>query len=143
MRIARLATAVVLAVAACGGNEAATADERTIFEDGARAGDSEHIVVVDDGDGISIKGEPDAADELRDMGINVDNLPSAGAQISDIEAAFEVLEVPESVLLQISRTRALDGTQDATWTASNDTIIEASWTYHPDSGLNFIAGAGP
>lgn len=41
------------------------------------------------------------------------------------------LPIPDHVQSDIGRTRALDGTRDAAW---DD--YEASWTYHPDSGLN-------
>lgn len=41
------------------------------------------------------------------------------------------LPIPGHVQSDISRTRALDGTREASW---DD--FSASWTYHPDSGLN-------
>lgn len=41
------------------------------------------------------------------------------------------IPVPDHVQSDIDRTRALDGTRDASWQE-----YEASWTYHPDSGLN-------
>jgi hypothetical protein len=43
------------------------------------------------------------------------------------------LETPAYVTEQIGQTRALDGRQTATW---GD--FEASWTYHPDNGLNLV-----
>jgi hypothetical protein len=33
----------------------------------------------------------------------------------------------------MEKTRALDGRQTASWS-----FIEASWTYHPDNGLDVI-----
>lgn len=47
------------------------------------------------------------------------------------ECALDRIAVPEHVLSDISRTRALDGTRSASW---GD--FEASWTYHPSNGLN-------
>lgn len=38
----------------------------------------------------------------------------------------------------MSQTRALDGTQHGTW--GN---ISASWTYHPDSGLDAVLTETP
>ncbi|GAA1454547.1 hypothetical protein GCM10009618_20340 [Nesterenkonia lacusekhoensis] len=47
------------------------------------------------------------------------------------ECALDRIAVPEHVLSDISRTRALDGTRSTSW---GD--FEASWTYHPSNGLN-------
>jgi len=33
----------------------------------------------------------------------------------------------------MERTRALDGTQSDTWDG-----LQASWSYHPDSGINLL-----
>lgn len=82
------------------------------------APDSPYIEVLDGGDSLSISGTGDEQD---------------GASITEVACVLTELEVPESVLSRIDRTRALDGTQDASW---GD--IEASWTYHPDSGLSLI-----
>ncbi|WP_181062313.1 MULTISPECIES: hypothetical protein [unclassified Pseudoclavibacter] len=43
------------------------------------------------------------------------------------------LDVPASTVSKIEQTRALDGRQDDSW---DD--LEASWTYHPDDGLNIV-----
>ena len=43
------------------------------------------------------------------------------------------LDTPDSVVNRMSNTRALDGMQEATW---GD--FEATWTYHPDDGLDLI-----
>ncbi len=40
---------------------------------------------------------------------------------------------PASVRAQLSETRALDGRQTATWSG-----YSASWTYHPDAGVNMV-----
>lgn len=47
------------------------------------------------------------------------------------------LEGPSSIYERVLTTRAIDGTQTATW--GNWT---ASWNYHPDSGVNFIVQHG-
>jgi hypothetical protein len=46
---------------------------------------------------------------------------------------FAATGMPDYVVSEMTRTRALDGVQSATWDA-----IEASWTYHPDDGLNVV-----
>lgn len=43
------------------------------------------------------------------------------------------LDVPQSVVVKMDGTRALDGRQSASW--GN---IEAEWTYHPDAGLDLL-----
>ncbi|KKI18725.1 MULTISPECIES: hypothetical protein [unclassified Leucobacter] len=43
------------------------------------------------------------------------------------------LDAPASLEAKINNTRALDGTQTETWNH-----LKATWTYHPDSGLNLI-----
>ena len=40
---------------------------------------------------------------------------------------------PTTVIAQMDSTRALDGTRDATWDG-----MTATWTYHPDDGLDVI-----
>ena len=54
-----------------------------------------------------------------------------GADYSDISCILSELDVPDSVLSQMSNTTALMGTQTATWDN-----ISANWTYHPDRGLD-------
>lgn len=44
---------------------------------------------------------------------------------------LEALEAPDWVISRIRSTRALDGTQDASWENYG-----AFWNYHPNSGLN-------
>ena len=60
--------------------------------------------------------------------------------LAETEAALCVLDeidAPQSVLARLGNTRALDGMQDAQW---GD--YAASWTYHPDDGLNLIITEG-
>ena len=58
---------------------------------------------------------------------------SSGLNYSDQECVLEELGAPGSLFAKLGATRALDGTLTASW--SN---VEASWTYHPDAGLNII-----
>lgn len=43
------------------------------------------------------------------------------------------LDMPDAVMTRMDNTRALDGTQEASWS-----VYSAWWTYHPDSGLNMV-----
>lgn len=49
------------------------------------------------------------------------------------ECIVRELEVPDAVQATIMSTRALDGRQTADWNG-----ITATWTYHPDEGLELI-----
>lgn len=50
---------------------------------------------------------------------------------ADFDCALKAMNAPAFVSNQISNTRALDGRVTASWGK-----ISASWTYHPDSGLD-------
>jgi hypothetical protein len=58
---------------------------------------------------------------------------SGTATIDEITCVLGELEAPQSVLAQMDSTRALDGMQSATWST-----YKATWTYHPDNGLDLI-----
>lgn len=58
---------------------------------------------------------------------------SGDATIGDMQCVLGELDAPQSVISRMGATRALDGMQTATW---GD--YEASWTYHPDDGLDMI-----
>lgn len=58
---------------------------------------------------------------------------SGSLEYADVLCVLEALDVPQSVLHRIGQTRALDGVQDAAWAE-----VAASWTYHPDDGLDII-----
>jgi hypothetical protein len=75
--------------------------------------------VKDDGKTLIIdgKGEEDAT----------------GAALTAIGCVIERVEMPDSVIAQMEQTRALDGMRSGSWEG-----YEATWNYHPDSGLNLI-----
>jgi hypothetical protein len=56
---------------------------------------------------------------------------SPGATMTQLACILGELEVPDSVVDHIENTRALDGYQEASFGE-----YSASWTYHPDDGLN-------
>jgi hypothetical protein len=58
---------------------------------------------------------------------------SGTATIDDVGCVLAALAAPTSVTARMDSTRALDGMQTATWDG-----YSASWTYHPDDGLDLI-----
>ena len=61
-------------------------------------------------------------------------LGASGLASQDI--AFQILDelgAPDAVWAKMERTRALDGMEEATWDQ-----FTATWTYHPDNGLDII-----
>jgi hypothetical protein len=58
---------------------------------------------------------------------------SSGDPISSVMCALEYVKAPASVRSQIEHTRAVDGRQTGTWPG-----FEASWVFHPDTGLDLI-----
>lgn len=70
--------------------------------------------------------------------ITVDTKPSdySASESSILRAIVELneyLDLPDSLLSRMDTTRAIDGTQTATY---GD--ITVTWNYHPDNGLNII-----
>jgi len=58
---------------------------------------------------------------------------TAGLDIFGLLCIIDALETPESVSEQMMQTTSLQGRQSASWGG-----LEASWTYHPDNGLDII-----
>lgn len=56
---------------------------------------------------------------------------SGTVQMVTMDCVFRALNMPTFVRSKIERTRALDGQVSGEWDN-----FEASWTYHPDAGLN-------
>lgn len=56
-----------------------------------------------------------------------------GLRIDDFACMLLELEASDVVVEQMSSTRALDGRQAGEWNG-----IDATWSYHPDSGLDVI-----
>ena len=56
---------------------------------------------------------------------------SSGMSVQDLRCILTKLGASDAVISRMSATRALDGMQDGQWEG-----IRASWTYHPDDGLN-------
>lgn len=73
--------------------------------------------------------------EVTDDGTSliVDTAPPDGVRPSALDCVYEALEMPETVIARIGRTRSVDGVQEASWES-----LQASWTYHSPGGLNLI-----
>jgi hypothetical protein len=55
------------------------------------------------------------------------------AGLKNVACVMTALHAPDSVIAKIDRTRALDGVVEDSWST-----YKASWTYHPDRGLDLI-----
>lgn len=77
---------------------------------------SDYITVVDEGTALIITTE---------------GTESYGASINDMACVLTELDMPLNIINRLDTTRALDGTQTGSWAE-----YDASWNYHPDSGLN-------
>ncbi len=62
-----------------------------------------------------------------------DDVIGSGPSVDQVACILGAVDVPDHVISRMDRTRALDGMQDADW---GD--YAASWTYHPDNGLDVI-----
>ena len=56
-----------------------------------------------------------------------------GARYDEVHCFLQAVGAPESLETKIGQTRALDGTREGAWAE-----FAASWTYHPDDGLNIL-----
>jgi hypothetical protein len=56
-----------------------------------------------------------------------------GDDIEDVACLLLALRAPTFIVTEIDNTRALDGMQRDSWRR-----FKASWTYHPDDGLNIV-----
>jgi hypothetical protein len=58
---------------------------------------------------------------------------SGSMTIAQVTCVIKALDTPAFVVAEMDKTRALDGRQSQSWGS-----FEASWTYHPDDGLDII-----
>ncbi|MFD6949551.1 hypothetical protein A6A08_07600 [Nocardiopsis sp. TSRI0078] len=58
---------------------------------------------------------------------------AAGLTTDQLHCVLDELEAPDRVISRMQRTRALDGHQTDEWSG-----VEASWIYHPDTGLDVL-----
>jgi hypothetical protein len=62
-----------------------------------------------------------------------DDYGSGELSFTNVACALEELDIPDSVMSKMDSTRSLDGRVTEDWDG-----IEATWTYHPDDGLDVI-----
>lgn len=84
----------------------------------SECGSPDYVELLDEGNGLDIQSEGEEG---------------AGASFDEVTCVLDVLNTPESITRRIDNTRAMDGTQTASWSG-----ISASWTYHPDDGLSMV-----
>ncbi|GHD05326.1 hypothetical protein [Zhihengliuella salsuginis] len=102
------------------GGGSAKAGIASALEGCSLTGESPGIYLLDDGAAIELDGSGEGAS-------------SGGLDMFDQVCVLEGLQIPESAFSRMSSTRALDGTQSMSWDG-----YQASWTYHPDNGLDVI-----
>ncbi|MCK9792320.1 hypothetical protein M1843_00990 [Isoptericola sp. 4D.3] len=112
--------------------EAAPAGDAADAEQGAPAfataygdcGPSDGLELVDDGTtlALDVQGEEDFG----------------GASYTTVDCVLGALETPSRITELMNSTRALDGRQAGTWDG-----ISATWSYHPDTGLDLLLTVEP
>ncbi|MDO5753313.1 hypothetical protein [Arthrobacter sp.] len=75
----------------------------------------------------------DVMDKGKSLNLRTAGKKSEGAKMLTVVCVLKEVDAPESLLTRFGSTRALDGTQTGEWAG-----FTASWTYHPDNGLNII-----
>ena len=76
----------------------------------------------------------DIGDEGKSLLLDTQGSDDAtGLNMTQLDCILIRLETPDSTRSLIDSTRALDGRQEAKWDS-----ITATWSYHPDSGLNMV-----
>lgn len=75
----------------------------------------------------------DVMDEGKSLNLQTTGEESTGTSLATVVCVLTDLDAPESIFNKLEATRALDGTQSSEWPG-----FAASWTYHPDNGLNII-----
>jgi PASTA domain len=68
-----------------------------------------------------------------DLDMEGDDYGSGDLDYANVACVLNELEIPDSVMSKMGATRSLDGRQSEDWNG-----IEATWTYHPDDGLDVI-----
>lgn len=94
---------------------------------------SKFQAAVDGCEVLVVNGNLTVGDGGRTLTLNGAGDTSGGLAIDDLACVLGNLHVSDAVIAKMDGTRALDGMQTGSW---DD--IDASWTYHPDDGLDVI-----
>ena len=70
-------------------------------------------------------------DQDKTLIMDGDDAGVSGVGPTSMFCILGAVGLPDATRSQISNTRALDGMQSASWSG-----YEATWTYHPDNGLD-------
>ncbi len=70
--------------------------------------------------------------------LTYDGRPDDPETFNQVRCILKALGAPSSVEPRMGSTRALDGTQRESWEG-----FTATWTYHPDDGLDAVFGTAP
>jgi hypothetical protein len=90
------------------------------------------FVVADGGNTLVVDGPPDVFGDLDVTDIPDSDAVNAEAKFfKDFDCFTKKLGVPTYVMTRIGNTTSLAGQQSASWDG-----LEASWTFHPDNGLD-------
>lgn len=121
----------LLLVAGCGGTAASVTTKPTALAtptmtrietavNGCHLSGNDSASVGDGGTSVVLDGSGEAAD-------------SGELSIDDEACVLRALDVTDAVTAQMDDTNSLQGRQSGSWDG-----IDASWTYHPDNGLDII-----
>lgn len=77
------------------------------------------------------------ADHTMTLDMAGEDTNSGVLSFDQVTCVLAALGIPSSVASRMDATRALDGMQDGEWPG-----FHASWTYHPDNGLDIILTEG-
>jgi hypothetical protein len=83
--------------------------------------------------GSSLASDAELGDEGRTLTLHGDGKESSGLSYVALECYWSELGLPDSAKAEFGATRALDGRLTGEW---GD--IHASWSYHPNSGLQMV-----
>jgi hypothetical protein len=65
--------------------------------------------------------------------IDMEGEAEFGMTYDDVSCILDALNIPDSTLERMGQTSSLDGSVEDSWDG-----ISASWTYHPDRGMDVI-----
>jgi hypothetical protein len=122
---AAASAAIILGLTACGGaasNPAPTTPTQSQIRtarDACKVTSTEYARLGDGGYTLTLQTPPKYSE--------------LGLPMTDVACILTGVSIPDSVVSEMDSTRALDGTQKASWDK-----FQASWTYHPDNGMRII-----
>jgi hypothetical protein len=123
-----LAAGIAVAVGTTSGTDAGSPTSSTAAQTGLRHAYTACSLVWGGGEAGII------ADHDHTLNLDTDGKKDPGMlRLSHVQCVLKDLSAPDAVWMHMGDTRALDGRQQDSWGA-----YTASWTYHPDQGLDVI-----